>query len=160
MVDSGYTAASRHSHTGGPSNPLCLHKKPRDDRYSDSAWSGIYVPAWHTLQGEEAPYSSQLESHIAPCAVCAVQEKSTSSMMIPARNDCPPGWTLEDHGFLMASHYTGKRSESLFFDSDIEGIMSSANVGHRLYAVQAEHRFGLPATYISRRSLTCVVCSR
>ena len=32
--------------------------------------------------------------HNAPCAVCNVPDKSTT-IMIPARLDCPTGWTRE-----------------------------------------------------------------
>ncbi|KAJ7374502.1 hypothetical protein OS493_004840 [Desmophyllum pertusum] len=44
------------------------------------------------------PFKHNLHDHDAPCAVCYVKSRATQ-LMIPARNDCPSGWTEEYHGY-------------------------------------------------------------
>ena len=51
--------------------------------------------------------------------------------MMPARNDCPSGWTEEYHGYLMTSHYTHKnQKEFICVDRDpafIPGTQANTN---------------------------------
>ena len=51
-----------------------------------------------------------LHNHDAPCAVCYVESRG-SMLMMPARNDCPSGWSEEDHGYLMTEHYRHKHQK-------------------------------------------------
>ena len=112
------------------------------------------------MQGQSAPYPSSLDSKLAPCVVCAAERKSTT-VMIPARNDCPTGWSLEYHGYLLSSHYnTDKKSQSLCFDDNIEGLNPTGTGYHHLYRVGAHAGVGLPSSFPNARELTCAVCSK
>ena len=121
---------------------------------------GICYGAVYEMLGQSAPYPSSLDSKLAPCVVCAAERKSTT-VMIPARNDCPTGWSLEYHGHLLSSHYaTDKKSQSLCFDDNIEGLNPTGTSGHHLYRVGVDVGYGLPSSFPSARELTCAVCSK
>ena len=51
-----------------------------------------------------------LHNHDTPCAVCYV-ESPGSMLMMPARNDCPSGWSEEYHGYPMTEHYRHKHQK-------------------------------------------------
>ena len=92
-----------YTHTGGGGNYLCLPKTPKYDRYKDGHQGGGYVyGAEYELSFN--PFKKSLNDHDPPCVVCFVQS-SGSMLMMPARNDCPTGWTEEYHGYLMTEHY-------------------------------------------------------
>ena len=97
----GFTAGSKHSDRGAGSNYLCLHEQPQ--------WSKIF-PGVHQIEWSSSIYGVEYEGqsifsyannggqslyeHPAPCAVCYVHTRSTK-VMIPARTECPSGWTKE-----------------------------------------------------------------
>ena len=83
--------------------------------------------------------------------------------MMPARNDCPSGWTEEYDGYLMAEYYShGRQSDYICVDENAEYVHGTrANRdGALLYPVEA--RCGsLPCRpYVSGRELTCAVCTK
>ena len=52
---------------------------------------------------------SPLQDNPAPCAVCYVQSRSTV-LMIPARTQCPDGWSVEYARYLVSSRHYQQRS--------------------------------------------------
>ena len=98
----------------------------------------------------------------APCAVCESRRKT--SLMIPATNQCLPGWTKEYTGFLVATNAVSQhRAEFVCLDEHSEHTYHSdplRNDDGRF--VQAEAKCGaLPCNpYIDNADLLCVVCSR
>jgi len=85
-------------------------------------------------------------------------------MMIPGRNQCLDGWTLEYHGYLSGGSYTQTAAtEFVCLDAEPEVILGgSANNNGKLFYL-SEVRCGsssLCPPYINGRELTCVVCSR
>ena len=160
IVYNGYVAGPHYTHIGGPSNLLCLHESPKYARFADYRWGAVYHGAVYKMQNLNAPYPSHLDSKLAPCVVCAAKRKSTT-VMIPARNDCPTGWSLEYHGYLLASNFDGNRKgQSLCFDDAIEGHTPSGDGGHHLYRVGVFEGFGLPSHFLNAREMTCAVCSK
>ena len=95
-----------YTHSGGAANYLCLPKVPKYDRYKDGAQHGglVYGTEYELSFN---PFDKNLQDHNAVCAVCYVESRG-SMLMMPARNDCPSGWTEEYHGYLMTEHYTHK----------------------------------------------------
>ena len=121
---------------------------------------GICYGAVYEMQDQSTPYPSSLDSKLAPCVVCAAERKSTT-VMIPARNDCPTGWSLEYHGYLLASHHdTDRKSHTLCFDDNIEGLNPTGGGGYQLYRVGVDDGYGLPSSFPTARELTCGVCSK
>ena len=121
---------------------------------------GICYGAVYEMLDQSAPYPSSLDSKLAPCVVCAAERKSTT-VMIPARNDCPTGWSLEYHGYLLSSHHaTDKNSQSLCLDYNMEGLNRTGDGGHHLYRVGVDAGYGLPSSFPSARELTCAVCNK
>ena len=84
-----------YSHQGSGVNYLCLPNKLKYDRYSDSDQTAGYVYGTEYQVNDFDPFK-KLRNHEAPCVVCYVMSRG-SMLMMPARNDCPSGWTEEYH---------------------------------------------------------------
>ena len=65
-----------------------------------------------------------LHHHDAPWAVCFVRSRA-SILMMPARNNCPSGWTEEYHGYLMTDHRGHKRHDFICVDENDEYVPGS-----------------------------------
>ena len=108
------------------------------------------------------PFTNTLHDHDAPCTVCYVKSRG-SEMMMPARNDCPSGWTEEYHGYLMTAHYGHKSvRDFICVDREAEYVPGSHDNqdGALLYLVQGDCR-SLPCLpYVEGRELTCAVCTK
>ena len=83
--------------------------------------------------------------------------------MMPARNDCPSGWTEEYHGYLMTEYYNHKKQRDFIcVDKDPEYVPGShANrEGALLYPVEG-YCGSLPCLpYVQHRELTRTVCAK
>ena len=103
----------RYTHTGGGVNYLCLPHNPKYDRYSDGNQDTgyIYGTEYEVSSYSGYPFRGNLHDHEAPCVVCYVKSRG-SMLMMPARNDCPSGWTEEYHGYLMTSYHVTKTKKT------------------------------------------------
>ena len=94
---------------------------------------------------------SALSNHVVPL------------LMMPARNDCPSGWTEEYHGYLMTNYYNHpNQKDFICIDKDPEYIHGShARRGENwLYPVEG-YCGSLPCLpYVQHRELTCAVCTK
>ena len=153
---------SHYSHTGGGGEYICLPNNPKYDKYRDGNQAGSYIYGTEYEVNTYNPFKSNLHDHDAPCAVCYVQSRATQ-LMIPARNDCPSGWTEEYHGYLMAGHSGHTHSTSfLCIDGEAEFVHGSHadRNGALLYLVEGQCG-SLPCLpYVSGRELTCAVCTK
>ena len=106
--------------------------------------------------------TKNLYNHDAPCAVCFVKSRD-SMLMMPARNDCPSGWTKEYHGYLMTAYHGDKHSsEFICVDDNPEYVRGSKQDqdGALLYPVEGVCG-SLPCLpYVAGRELTCAVCTK
>ncbi|XP_073234007.1 uncharacterized protein [Porites lutea] len=161
-VYSGIMGGEHYTHSGGAANYLCLPKVPKYDRYKDGAQhGGLMYGTEYELSFN--PFDKTLQDHNAACAVCYVESRG-SMLMMPARNDCPSGWTEEYHGYLMTEHYTHKsQKEFVCIDRNAEyvpGTQANTN-GALLYFVEGMCGSHLPCgPYVSGRELTCAVCTK
>ena len=109
------------------------------------------------------PFSRNVHNHDVPCVVCYVSSRGTQLMM-PARDDCPNGWTEEYHGYLMTEHYGHTISRDFIcVDSDPESVPGSygSHDGALLYLVQPNcGYFSTCPPYYEGRELTCAVCTK
>jgi len=98
----------------------------------------------------------------APCAVCYVAGRSTI-LMVPARTQCPDGWTTEYTGYLVseANYLDRKRTNYICWDEAPEVETGGLNQAQsHVYPVEVKCGTLPCLDYISGRELTCVVCSK
>ena len=162
MFDSGFVGGSHYGHTGGGGEYICLPKTPKYDKYKDGFQSHSYIYGTEYEVSSYNPFKNNLHDHDAPCAVCYVKSRATQ-LMIPARNDCPSGWTEEYHGYLMAAYHSHKHSTTFIcIDGNAEFVHGSkANYnGALLYLVEGQCG-SLPCLpYVAGRELSYAVCTR
>ncbi len=165
MVYSGMTGGTLYGEEGGGANYLCM---PTDPEYNPAltyrpgvnGGSHIYGGSYQgPLQGSHA--------HNPPCAVCQVTTRPTV-VMIPAKASCPPTWTREYYGYIMAD-YVGVpnniRGRTMFVcvDEDQESFPggSTTTIGALFYHVEAHCGSGLRCPpYDREKELNCVVCTK
>jgi len=173
----GYAAGGLYNKGGSGSNFLCLPEDPQWKTYLNGHQSRTASIAGVEYQLFNSPHRSQnnvfsevnngdnpLLDNPAPCAFCYVQGRSTVAM-IPARTQCPDGWTMEYAGYLVAD-YTGstsshQRSNYMCWDEAPEVAVGGINHDQAvIYPVEVQCG-SLPCSlYITGRELTCVVCSK
>ena len=154
---------SWHNHHGGGSNYLCLPLNPIFDRVTSGAQGHSYI---YGTEYETGPHPNMfpqnLHGHDAPCAVCHTESRG-SHVMIPSRNVCPPGWTLEYKGYLMSAYHGHKgRTQFICVDDDAKATTGSHTGKHGALLYFAESYCGsLPCPpYSTGKELTCVVCTK
>ena len=151
-----------YTHYGGGGNYLCLPNNPKYARYKNGHQVAGYVYGTEYEVSQFNPFKQNLHDHDAPCVVCFVSSRG-STLMIPARNDCPSGWTEEYHGYLMTAHHGHKHSEDFIcVDENAEYIPGSgANLnGALLYPVEGVCG-SLPCRpYVAGREFTCAVYTK
>ncbi|XP_028411428.1 collagen alpha-3(IV) chain-like [Dendronephthya gigantea] len=162
LIYSGVMGGSHYTHGGGGSNYLCMPLDPIYEKVKagNQGYSYLYGVEYEmNLHGPLFP--NNLHDHEATCAVCEAENRG-SQLMIPARNVCPSGWTLEYKGYLMSDHISHKRTEFICVDSNpdaVQGTQSNLN-GGLLYVVES-HCGSLPCLpYVQGNELTCAVCTK
>ena len=168
----GYTAGPLYNTGGGGSNFLCLPENPQWKNYMDGHQNSasIYGVEYelfnsgrhhNNIFSENNNGGNPLLDNPAPCAFCYVGGRSTI-LMIPARTQCPDGWTMEYAGYVVSDRNTHThRSNYICWDEAPEvavgGTLQDQAV---IYPVEV-HCGTLPCSvYITGRELTCVVCSK
>ncbi|WAQ96370.1 hypothetical protein MAR_029060 [Mya arenaria] len=164
LVYDGYAGGSHYSVTGGAADVLCLPNDPLWDVYEDSTQSGAYMYGaeyqfTHRERGKffgTDPFDKDV-----PCAVCRTARSSV--MLLPARNMCYDGWTLEYNGYLSAEHsdHAGA-SRFTCMDARPEVLMGGGKDenGRLFYFVEASCGSLRCPPYVNGRELTCAVCSK
>ena len=149
-----------YSHQGGGANYLCLPSNPKYDKYKNGHQNAGYM--YGTEYEVNHIFKKNIANHDAPCVVCFVESRG-SMLMMPARNDCPSGWTEEYHGYLMTAHHTHKNQKDFIcVDEDAEYVSGSgANKdGALLYPVEGQCGSLPCGPYVAGRELTCAVCTK
>ncbi|CAB4016537.1 short-chain collagen C4-like isoform X3 [Paramuricea clavata] len=112
----------------GGSNYLCLPLKPIFEKVGSGNQGSNYIYGTEYEIGHAQKHlfeNSKLHDHDAPCAVCHTESRG-SHMMIPARNTCPSGWTLEYKGYIMSEHHGHKgRTQYICVDGKAEATFGS-----------------------------------
>ena len=164
LLHTGIVGGEYYNHYGGGANYLCLPHNPKYDRYGNGVQGGgyMYGTEYQVNGFVGTVFKRNIQDYEAVCVVCFVKSRG-SMLMMPARNDCPSGWTEEYHGYLMTEHHGHRHSRDFIcLDGDPEYVPGSkANRdGALLYPV--EGRCGsLPCLpYFEGRELTCAVCTK
>ncbi len=100
----GTVAGSSHSEAGS-AEYLCLHQRPQFLRTTNGLQESrtrLYGTEYESA--DNPPAFSNRYRHDAPCAVCYAPTR-IAKVTIPARTECPPSWTREYYGYLMADRY-------------------------------------------------------
>ena len=163
----GYAAGGLHIIGGGGSNFLCLPEDPQWKTYRDGAQgsgsiAGVEYQTHYNLFSEVNNGGNPILDNPAPCAVCYVSGRSTI-LMIPARTQCPDGWTIEYAGYLASAANTGghQRTSYMCWDEAPEVAVGPKNRNQALIYPVEVLCGSLPCSiYITGRELTCVVCSK
>jgi len=154
-------------------NYLCLHGDPQWKTYINGTQWNFNTHIWGAQYRLE--YTGDMRNNIfsesnnggnplnykpAPCAACYVVGRSTI-LMVPARTQCPDGWTAEYAGYLASASRPGVGSDYICWDEAPE-VAVGKKWQVRVSINPVEVQCGtLPCTlYIEGRELTCVVCSR
>ena len=162
---SGVMGGEHYTHTGGGVNYLCLPHNPKYGKYKNGFQNTAFVYGTEYEVGGLNPFKTNLHNHDAPCAVCFVKSRG-SMLMMPARNDCPSGWTEEYHGYLMSEHYGHKRSSDyICVDENAESVPGTGanHDGALLYLVEGKCHQSTSlrcSVYVAGRELTCAVCTK
>ena len=165
LLHTGIMGGEYYGHHGGGANYLCLPHNPKYDRYRNGVQGGgyMYGTEYEVSAFVGTVFKRNIHDHEAPCVVVCFVKSRSSMLMMPARNDCPSGWTEEYHGYLMTEHADHQHSRDFIcLDGDpeyVSGSQANRN-GALLYPV--EGRCGsLPCLpYAEGRELTCAVCTK
>lgn len=158
----GIIGSGHYNHGGGGGKYLCLPNNPKYDKYSDSWQSNSFMYGTEYEVSSFNPFTNNLHDHEAPCTVCYVKTRG-SQLMMPARNDCPSGWTEEYHGYLMTAYHGHEGSKDFIcVDREAEYVPGSqANQDVALLYLVEGVCGSLPCLpYVDGRELTCAVCTK
>ena len=111
------------------------------------------------LQYED--YDGKFKGNNVNCAVCLASSRSLT-LMIPARIECPSGWTREYYGYLVAER-RGHPSKSNFacLHKDLKAIYMANIHGPTMMHVEAECKGARHCPpYEQGKELACVVCTK
>ena len=104
----------------------CLPLNPQFDRYTVSRGTVSWIyGAEYQIEGCTSNIPASAHQQNVPCARC--YSHRSAMMMLPARHDCPSGWTREYHGmvanYLQCCGYPSSASPS---------VPEEAKLKHRL----------------------------
>ena len=162
LVYEGFAAGTSYSDQGGGSNRLCLPKVPKYSSYNPEVqgYSPLHGSEYDNELIEGSPLPN-IHQHNVPCAVCYVSTRSVV-YVVPARDDCPSGWTLEYKGYLMTENQYSRRNTFECVDKNPESIPGSAtDTDGALFNYVEATCNGLPCPpYDPQKELTCAVCTK
>ncbi|XP_045169116.2 uncharacterized protein LOC123531884 [Mercenaria mercenaria] len=163
MVYKGYAGGGFYDNEGAASNYLCLPEEPVWGVYEDSEQvAGTVYGAEYELYNRNMDkfFGKALHHQDVPCCVC--RTKRPSAIMLPGRNICYDGWTLEYSGYLTSGYENHHATEFVCLDGDPEAIGGGeSNVNGKLfYFVEARCGSLRCPPYVNGRELTCAVCTK
>ena len=168
MLSIGYAAGSHHNAGGSGSNFLCLPEDPQWKTYisGSQTWKGAIYGVEYELHQQNVFSKSNNGGNLqhdnpAPCAVCYVGGRSTI-LMVPARTQCPDGWTMEYTGYLVSQANRDRRRSSFICWDEAPEVAVGGTAQNQAFIYSVEVTCGsLPCSvYPTGRELTCIVCSK
>jgi len=170
----GYAAGPKYNGDGSGNNFLCLPEDPEWKTYREGnqgLTGTIYGVEYELFNSNHNYYNNifsednsggPLANKPAPCAVCYVQARSTV-LMVPAKTQCPEGWTTEYAGYLISEvgRLRRHRSNYICWDEAPEAAVGGSHQNQAaIYPVEVQCGSLPCSVYISGRELTCIVCSK
>ncbi len=162
LVYAGRAGGTRYNVEGGASNYICLPDNPQYLSYQAGVqgYSLIHGTEFETF---DQPLGSFFQHNVA-CSVCFVSSRSVQ-LMIPARYECPTGWTREYYGYLMSEYSAASGRHSTMFecvDKDpdaVPGEVANSNPAVMYHVEAVCDGLDCPP-YDPEKELTCVVCTK
>ena len=167
-IYAGYAGGSWYEHPGAAVSMLCLPQDPdwalytdKEDVHSGFVYGTEYEPC---NDRTDQFFGTGHFNRDVPCVVCNVKTRS-STIMVPGKTKCHPGWTLEYTGYLMSGYYKHVAASDYYcIDKDPENVVGGGegrnDNGYLLYFVEARCGSLKCPPYVHGRELTCVVCSK
>ena len=159
QIRSGRAGGSAYYHKGDGGNPQCLPLDPTFYKTVSGTQNYVYM---HGAEYEYTnPFVSNSDDTDVPCAVCYVPTRN-ALYIIPAKYDCPTGWTREYFGYLMSDRHSHQRSQFSCVDHNLTPVtgLSHSIYGFLFYLVEGECG-SLPCPPYSRdEELSCAVCTK
>lgn len=166
MSTLGFTGGGHFTEEGSAADYICLSQDPLWGVYDDThqTYSArVYGTEYQfsSYQYGENIFGKNIQDQDVPCAVCLSSRSSV--IMIPGRNQCYPGWTVEYSGYLVGGYFAHKAAsnyECLDSTPEVEfGGADNLN-GKLMYLTEAECGALQCPPYVQDREITCVVCSK
>lgn len=154
LVYTGVVGGSHYDSPGAAVDFLCLPIADVVLVDSSTTYSA------HLFGGEYETYDTHMNTDPL-CAVC--RSPRPASIMVPAINQCPSGWTLEYGGYLMTGYPDHKAaSQFVCVDSKMaERLGSEQDFNGKLLYYTVTNCGSLPCPpYSDGKKVTCVVCSK
>jgi len=154
----GYAAGSAPSKAGG-SNTLCLTDKPGPFSIKFAHYGAI-AGFRYNLRRNRNIHPSHKKA--VPCAVCQSFCRH-NLLLLPGRNICPPEWTLEYDGVLMAGKHDAYNSRNNFASEYIcvhqklEPLESAHGCCANLSVVHAKGAILRSQGYATGKAVTCAL---
>ena len=168
LVYSGYAAGSDKTDKGAAANYICLSPDPLWGHYTnakdaDAKVMGVEYEFYGVTNGGDtsAFFHKNLHQEDAPCSVC--RSPRSTVIMIPGRNQCYRGWTLEYKGYLVAGYYGHPAATEYVCLDDYPEAMPGGHAdqdGKLMYMVEGRCGSLRCPPYVDGRELTCAVCSK
>ncbi|XP_062597614.1 uncharacterized protein LOC134259030 [Saccostrea cucullata] len=156
LVYSGYAGGSKYSKVGGPANFLCLVPDP--DLIPDVG-SGQYI---HGVEYDHGISGSKVGQNDL-CSVCRSRTEE-STLMLPGKSSCYPGWKMQYRGFLASGNEAFKSSANyICLDEHSDQWQAGDEVtldGKLLYTVRIACGSLACPPYHNDRDATCVVYTK
>ena len=163
MLYAGRAGGTFYNIRGGGAEILCLPETP--EYLNGTSRIGTTLGGIPRMFGTEYEFFgtsplANLANHNVPCASCYVPTRGTVNM-IPAKINCPTGWTREYYGYLTTEHEGHYRSSYNCVDINSENMGSTGNENGAViyYVASTCHGFDCPP-YENDRALSCVVCTK
>ena len=152
----GYAGGQQYNGNGGPAGMLCLPDNPEISNTTTIGSSYIYG-----IEYEQNILKSDAINEDVPCALCRSRD-SYSSVMIPGRMTCYPGWKREYYGYLSSGATGQTSSDYICLDINPEYTPGGqADKGGKLLYVSPIVCGSMPCPpYKQSIPLYCVVCSK
>jgi hypothetical protein len=154
----GYVGGGIHSESGSSQDLLCMTDHPTFGKTSGTDYGHIYGAEYDV--DFFAPHSNGQD---IPCAVCQ-KKTTTSSIMIPGRNTCYGGWTMEYNGYLSTAHYSQSTGTNYIcidiLPEFLVGGEANTNAGRMIGPVVAKCGTLKCPPYHNNYPVTCAVCSK
>ncbi|XP_069112544.1 short-chain collagen C4-like [Argopecten irradians] len=160
LVYSGFAGGSYYGHTGAAAEYVCL---PPEPMWGPRKHNPSYPTALMYGSEYEDPVLFGMPNHNeeVPCAVCRSSSFSTS-IMIPARTTCYPGWEEAYTGNLASgSNDHAASSEYVCVDEHPQALMGGGTTddnGKLFYQVRTRCGSLKCPPYENDRVISCVVC--
>ncbi|CAG2232275.1 unnamed protein product [Mytilus edulis] len=163
LVYTGQAGGNYYNNEGGGVNNLCLPNDPENGEHQNYDNSQVYG-AEYNIDGNRKPHgmSGNLRYKAVPCAVCHRKQRS-SILIVPGRKTCYKDWNVEYKGYLMANHYSQKRTDYACVDVNAEPFDNKSSYeGNSVFFYPIRTRCGSLRCppYNAEADIYCVVCTK